>query len=65
MTAIEHSILATICLAAFYYFGKYQGKKFKVEGAIESTLDMLEKNNFIKVKTNEKNGEKELIPLDK
>ena len=65
MTAIEHSIIATLCLAAFYYFGKYQGQKFKVEGVIEATLDMLEKNNYIKVKVDKKNGEKELIPLDK
>lgn len=65
MTAIEHSIIATLILAAFYYFGRYQGQKFKVEGAIEATLDMLERENFIKVQTDEKNGEKTLIPLDK
>jgi len=65
MTPIEHSIVATLCLAAFYYFGRWQGSRVKVEDAIEATLNMLEKNNFIKVKTDEKNGEKTLIPLDK
>lgn len=64
MTAIEHSIIATGLLALFFYFGKHVGKKNRVEDAIEHTLDMLEKGNFIKVKTL-KNGEKELIALDK
>jgi hypothetical protein len=64
MTGIEHSLLATASLAAFYYFGRWQGKKEKIENIIESTLNMLEKNNMIKVKV-DKNGEKEILPLDK
>jgi hypothetical protein len=64
MTGIEHSLLATASLAAFYYFGKWQGKQEKIETIIESTLNMLEKNNMIKVKV-DKNGEKEILPLDK
>ena len=49
MTGIEHSLLATVTIAAFYYFGKWQGKQEKIETIIESTLNMLEKNNMIKV----------------
>jgi hypothetical protein len=64
MTGIEHSLLATASLAVFYYFGRWQGKKEKIENIIESTLNMLEKNNMIKVKV-DKNGEKEILPLDK
>jgi hypothetical protein len=65
MTAIEHAILTTSILAFFYYFGRWQGKKEKVEDIIEHTLNTLEKGNFVRVKTCEKSGEKELIPLDK
>jgi Na+-transporting NADH:ubiquinone oxidoreductase subunit NqrA len=65
MTGIEHSILATATIAFFYYFGRRQGKKEKVEDIIEHTLNTLEKGNFVRVKTCEKTGEKELIPLDK
>ena len=65
MTGIEHSILATGLLAAFYYYGRWQGKKEKVEDIIEHTLNTLEKGNFVKVKKCEKTGDKELIPLDK
>jgi hypothetical protein len=64
MTAIEHAVLATIVLAVFYYYGKWSGRKEKVEDVIEHTLDTLEKGNYIKVNVH-KNGDKELIPLDK
>jgi len=65
MTGIEHAILATSLLAAFFYVGKWMGKKEKVEDIVEHTLNMLEKGNFVKVKTCKESGEKELIPLDK
>jgi hypothetical protein len=63
MTGLEHSILATGLLALFYYFGRHVGQRQKVENIVEHTLDMLEANSFIKVKI-DKNGDKELIPLD-
>lgn len=65
MTGIEHAILATTCLAIFYYVGRFNGKKERVEDIVEHTLNMLEKGNFVRVKKCEKSGEKELIPLDK
>ena len=65
MTGIEHTILATSFLAAFFYVGKWVGKKEKVEDIIEHTLNMLEKNNMIKVAVDKKTGEKEILPLDK
>jgi len=65
MTGIEHAILATSFLAAFFYVGKWIGKKEKVEDIIEHTLNMLEKNNMIKVSVDKKTGEKEILPLDK
>jgi len=64
MTGIEHAILATSSLAAFFYVGKWMGKKEKVEDIIEHTLDTLEKNNMIKVKKDD-DGNKEILPLDK
>jgi|TARA_B100001093_G_C26287477_1_gene783812 hypothetical protein len=65
MTGIEHAILATFSLAAFFYVGKWMGKQEKVEDIIGHTLDTLEKGNFVKVKKCDKTGDKELIPLDK
>jgi hypothetical protein len=65
MTGLEHSLLATGLLAAFYYLGVHFGKKDAVEEAVEFTLDTLEKGNYVKVLYNEKTKEKELIPLDK
>tara|TARA_B100001057_G_C22517887_1_gene820629 strand:- start:121 stop:330 length:210 start_codon:yes stop_codon:yes gene_type:complete len=64
MTGLEFSLVVTPILAGFFYFGKHQGKKESIEMVIESTLNMLEKNNMIKVKV-DKNGEKEILPLDK
>jgi len=65
MTGIEHAILATSFLAAFFYVGKWVGKKEKVEDIVEHTLNTLEKNNMIKVEVDKKTGEKEILPLDK
>ena len=39
MTGVEHAILATSCLAAFFYAGKWYGKKEKIEHIIEHTLN--------------------------
>lgn len=64
MTGIEFSLVATPILAGFFYFGKFQGKKEKIENIVDHTLNQLEKNNMIKVKV-DKNGEKEILPLDK
>ena len=64
MTGIEHSIIATLALAVFYYFGVHIGKKEKIESIIEHTLNTLENGNYIHVITDDK-GDKELIPLDK
>lgn len=65
MGAIEHTLLATGLLAAFYYWGIHVGKKNSIEEIIEETLNTLEKGNFVKVVYNEKTKEKELIPLDR
>ena len=65
MTGVEHAILATSCLAAFFYAGKGYGKKEKIEKIIDHTLTQLEKNNMIKVKVDQETGEKEILPLDK
>lgn len=65
MTPFEQAFLATSLLAIFFYFGKYLGKQERVEDIVEHTFNMLEKNNMIKVKKDEKTGEKEIIPLDK
>lgn len=65
MGALEHSLLATGLLAAFYYYGRWQGRNTVVNDAIERTLDTLEEGGFIKVEVNHETKEKTLIPLDK
>jgi len=65
MTGLEFSLVATPILAGFFYFGKRQGKKEKIEHIIDHTLNQLEKNNMIKVSVDKKTGEKEILPLDK
>ena len=54
---------ATPILAAFFYFGKHQGKKEKIEHIIEHTLNQLEKNNMIKVQVDKETGKKKFCLL--
>tara|TARA_R110002153_G_scaffold125141_4_gene271999 strand:+ start:1289 stop:1501 length:213 start_codon:yes stop_codon:yes gene_type:complete len=65
MTPFEQAFIMTSFLAIFFYFGKHLGKKEKTESIIEHTLNMLERKNMIKVETDKKTGEKEILPLDK
>lgn len=62
MTGLEHAVLATFFLWVFYMWGRVSSDKKRVEDAISSTLDTLEKQGFIMTKTL-KNGEKELVKV--
>lgn len=62
MTGLEHAVLATFFLWVFYQWGRVSSDKKRVEDAISSTLDTLEKQGFIMTKTL-KNGEKELVKV--
>jgi hypothetical protein len=55
-------MIATGCLAAAYYAGKYVSGKNMVENIIASLLEALEKDGFIATAL-DKDGDKELIPV--
>lgn len=64
MTGIEHSIIATVLLAVFYYVGRHVGRGENTEHVIEQTLISLEDRGYIYCITNE-DGEKELQKFPK
>jgi hypothetical protein len=55
-------MIATGCLAAAYYAGKYVSGKNMIENVIASLLESLEKDGFIATAL-DKDGDKELIPV--
>ena len=55
-------MIATGCLAAAYYAGKYVSGKNIIENVIENLLESLEKDGFIATVL-DKDGDKELIPV--
>ena len=48
MDAITHTLLAVVCMAGCYFWGRYLGKREIVENVIHSTLVSLEEDGFIK-----------------
>ena len=62
MDTYIHTIIATGCLAAAYYAGKYVSGKNMIENVIENLLEALEKDGFIATAL-DKDGDKELIPV--
>ena len=64
MTGIEHAIMTTIILFAFYKWGEWKGREQEIEEVIESTLDSLENQGFIITELNA-DGEKELMKVQK
>ena len=62
MDTYIHTIIATGCLAAAYYIGKYVSGKNMIENIVTSLLESLEKDGFIATVL-DKDGDKELIPV--
>ena len=62
MDTYIHTMIATGCLAAAYYAGKYVSGKNMIENVIENLLEALEKDGFIATAL-DKDGDKELIPV--
>ena len=62
MDAITHTLLAVVCMAGCYFWGRYLGKREIVENVIHSTLVSLEEDGFI-MTVELKNGEKELVKV--
>ena len=55
-------MIATGCLAAAYYTGKYVSGKNMIENILAALLESLEKDGFIATAL-DKDGDKELIPV--
>ena len=55
-------MIATGCIAAAYYAGKYVSGKNMIEDIISNLLETLEKEGFIATAI-DKDGDKELIPV--
>ena len=62
MDTYIHTMLATGCLAAAYYTGKYVSGKNMIEDVIAALLESLEKDGFIATVL-DKDGDKELVPV--
>ena len=65
MDILTHTIIAVGSLAGFFYSGVFLGKKNATrelaDDMVSYTLDMLERDGL--VRTEMKDGEKELIPI--
>jgi len=46
MTGLEFSLVATPILAGFFYFGKHQGKKEKIEHIIDPYFESVRKEQY-------------------
>ena len=57
-----HTMIATGCIAAAYYIGKYVSGKNMIENVVASLLESLEKDGFIATGL-DMDGDKELIPV--
>ena len=62
MDTITHTLLAVICMAGCYFWGRYLSKREILEDVIEKMLTSLEEGGFIKIEEDE-NGEKELVKV--
>ena len=62
MDAITHTLLAAVCMAGCYIWGRYLSKREIVGDVIEKMLMSLEEDGFIKIEEDE-NGEKELVKV--
>lgn len=62
MDAITHTLLAVVCMAGCYFWGRYLSKMDILENVVDTMFRTLEKEDFIRTVEDE-NGDKELIPI--
>ena len=62
MDAFTHTFLATGCIAAAFYAGRYFTVQSMSEEMVSFTMEQLEKGGFIKT-TVDADGDVELIPI--
>ena len=62
MDAITHTLLAVVCMAGCYFWGRYLSKMDILENVVDTMFRTLEKQDFIRTVEDE-NGDKELVPI--
>ena len=62
MDAMTHTLLAVVCMAGCYFWGRYLSKMDILENVVDTMFRTLEKEDFIRTVEDE-NGDKELIPI--
>ena len=62
MDSLLHTLLATGCIAAAFYAGRYFTVQSLSEEMVGFTMEKLEEGGFIKT-TEDENGEKELVKV--
>ena len=62
MDVMTHILLAGIAMGACYWWGRYLAKNEILEGVVETMLDRLEKDGFIRT-VEGKDGDMELVPI--
>ena len=62
MDAITHTLLAVVCMAGCYFWGRDLSKMDILENVVDTMFRTLEKQDFIRTVEDE-NGDKELIPI--
>ena len=62
MDAITHTLLAVVCMAGCYFWGRYLSKMDILENVVDTMFRTLEKEDFIRTVEDE-NGDRELVPI--
>ena len=62
MDAMTHTLLAVVCMAGCYFWGRYLSKMDILENVVDTMFRTLEKEDFIRTVEDE-NGDKELVPI--
>ena len=62
MDAITHTLLAVVCMAGCYFWGRYLSKMDILENVVDTMFRTLEKQDFIRTVEDE-NGDKEFVPI--
>tara|TARA_E500000318_G_scaffold92240_1_gene90775 strand:+ start:278 stop:511 length:234 start_codon:yes stop_codon:yes gene_type:complete len=57
-----HTVIAIACLAGCYYWGRLLAKREILSEVVDTTLEKLEKEGFVRMEIDE-DGDKSLVPI--
>ena len=57
-----HTVVAIACLAGCYYWGRLLAKREILSEVVDTTLEKLEKEGFVRMEIDE-DGDKSLVPI--